>query len=238
MDPVIVVAASAVALFALEQLVPGIAQPKVRGWIARVVILNAAQIAVVYLGAATWDRFFPELRLWDGERFGMAFGVLAGYFAITFVYYWWHRARHESELLWRWLHQIHHSPARIEVITSFYKHPFELIANGLLSSFVLYVLVGLSPMSGSIVVAITGIAELIYHCNVRTPYWLGFLFQRPESHRRHHERGVHSGNYSDLPLWDMLFGTFDNPREMPRECGFDDTREAQLVRMLMGRLPR
>lgn len=238
MDPVIVVAASAIALIALEHLVPGIAQPKVRGWIARVVILNAAQVAVVYLGATTWDRLFPELRLWNGERFGMVVGVLAGYFAITFVYYWWHRARHEIDFLWRWFHQVHRSPARIEVITSFYKHPLELIANGLLSSFVLYVLVGLGSLAGSIVVAITGIAELIYHCNIRTPYWLGFLFQRPESHRRHHERRVHSGNYSDLPLWDMLFGTFDNPREMPRECGFGEMREAQLVRMLLGRIPR
>jgi sterol desaturase/sphingolipid hydroxylase (fatty acid hydroxylase superfamily) len=154
------------------------------------------------------------------------------------VYYWWHRARHESELLWRWLHQVHHSPARIEVLTSFYKHPFELLLNGVLSSVVLHVLAGLTPATASIVVAITGIAELIYHWNVRTPYWLGFVFQRPESHRRHHERGLHRNNYSDLPLWDMLFGTFDNPRATPATCGFGDAAENQLLRMLTGRHPQ
>lgn len=36
-------------------------------------------------------------------------------------------------------------------------------------------------------IALTGIAELIYHWNINTPYWLGFIFQRPESHRIHHQ---------------------------------------------------
>jgi hypothetical protein len=43
------------------------------------------------------------------------------YFVATFVFYWWHRWRHESAVLWRGFHQIHHSPQRLEVITSFYK---------------------------------------------------------------------------------------------------------------------
>ena len=56
--------------------------------------------------------------------FGLIFGMIAvrfklpalvGYLAITFVYYWWHRARHQSDVLWRVLHQLHHSPARLEL---------------------------------------------------------------------------------------------------------------------------
>jgi len=46
----------------------------------------------------------------------------------------WHRARHESDFLWRWLHQVHHSPVRIEIMTTFYKHPVEQLVNGVLSS--------------------------------------------------------------------------------------------------------
>lgn len=137
-----------------------------------------------------------------------------------------------------WMHQVHHSASRLEVATSFYKHPFEIVVNVVLLSFVLHVLLGLSPASASVVVTLTGLAEIAYHSNLRTPYWLGFIFQRPESHRRHHERHHHRGNYSDLPLWDMLFGTFDNPRESPRECGFSPERERQFVRMLLGRFPR
>jgi sterol desaturase/sphingolipid hydroxylase (fatty acid hydroxylase superfamily) len=238
MSPVFVVAAAGGLMILIEALAPGVKQPRTPLWIVRVAALNLAQIAVVYRGALTWDRWLPHWRWWDGDSLGPAAGVALGYVVITFVYYWWHRARHASPLLWRWLHQVHHSPARIEVLTSFYKHPLEIAANGLLSSFILHVVVGLSPAMASIVVTITGLAELVYHWNVRTPYWLGFLFQRPESHRRHHEVGIHRGNYSDLPLWDMVFGTFDNPRTTPRLCGFERLQELQLFRMLLGRTPR
>ena len=85
------------------------------------------------------------------------------------------------------------------------------------------------------VITLTGVAELIYHSNLRTPYWLGFLFQRPESHRVHHQSGWHRQNYSDLPLWDWLFGTLNNPRQTPAECGLSADAEQQLWRLLIGR---
>lgn len=43
---------------------------------------------------------------------------VVGYLAITFVYYWWHRWRNEIGFLWRFVHQVHHPPQRIEIITS------------------------------------------------------------------------------------------------------------------------
>ena len=46
-------------------------------------------------------------------------------------------------------HQVHHSPQRIEIITSFYKHPFEILANSVLSSAILYLLVGVGPEAGA-----------------------------------------------------------------------------------------
>ncbi len=237
MNPVLIVTAIALVLIALELKAPGTPLPSVRGWWVRTGLLNLVQVGAVILGAYTWDRWLPGNSVWNGERFGMLPGIAIGYLVITFVYYWWHRARHEISWLWRWLHQVHHSPARLEVLTSFYKHPLEILLNGLLSSFLLYVVVGLRPAGAAVVITITGIAELLYHSNLRTPYWLGFLFQRPESHRRHHERTHHRGNYSDLPLWDIAFGTFDNPRDNPRECGFGDEREQQLLRMLAGKQP-
>lgn len=238
MEPVVLVVAAAVVMIAIERIAPGVAQPTVPRWIARVAALNAAQVGVVYLGAWSWDRWLPQFRLFDGAALPPLAGALLGYVAITFVFYWWHRARHEVPLLWRVLHQVHHSPVRIEVLTSFYKHPLEIAINGVLCSSVLYVLVGLPPATAATVTAITGIAELVYHWNVRTPHWLGWFFQRPEMHRRHHELGWHRSNYSDLPIWDRLFGTYDNPRETPVKCGFDGTKELQLGRMLLGKTPR
>ena len=73
-------------------------------------------------------------RPWSADALGPVGGVVVGYVAITFVYYWWHRWRHESPFLWRVFHQVHHSPQRIEIVTSFYKHPVELLVNGILTS--------------------------------------------------------------------------------------------------------
>jgi sterol desaturase/sphingolipid hydroxylase (fatty acid hydroxylase superfamily) len=174
-------------------------------------------------------------RPWNADSLGVIGGSIVGYFVTTFFYYWWHRWRHESDFLWCWVHQMHHSPQRIEVITSFYKHPNELVLDSILSSAILYLVVGTGPAAATGAVLLSGLAELVYHWNVRTPHWLGYFFQRPESHCLHHQKGVHSFNYSDLPLWDMLFGTFRNPRVWNSECGFKPEDELRFGEMLIGR---
>jgi sterol desaturase/sphingolipid hydroxylase (fatty acid hydroxylase superfamily) len=237
-QPVLLVLLAALMIYSLEQIFPSVRLPRVPRWTLRMLALNAAQVGVVFLGALTWDRWLPQLRLFDASGLPAAAGIAIGYVVITFVYYWWHRARHESRFLWSHLHQVHHSPVRIECLMSFYKHPLEIAVNGVLSSTVLYVLVGLPPASVATVVTITGLAELVYHANLRTPWWLGFLFQRPEMHRVHHKRDWHRNNYSDLPIWDLLFGTFENPREVPAQCGFARRAERDLPGLLVGRTPR
>jgi sterol desaturase/sphingolipid hydroxylase (fatty acid hydroxylase superfamily) len=225
----------AMAMIVVERLKPGRTFPTVRGWWTRAIAANLVQVGIVFLAGMTWDGWLSTHRPWSAEPLGMAGGAIVGYIVITFIYYWWHRARHASDFLWRWLHQFHHSPQRIEIITSFYKHPFELITNGVLSSVIVYVLVGLDVKTATLAVTLTGIAELFYHWNVRTPYWLGYVIQRPESHLVHHEQGLHAFNYGDLPLWDMMFGTFRNPKAWDAKCGFAEDRELRVGDLLLGR---
>lgn len=232
--PVIVLGV-ALCMIAVEVRRAGRKWPEVKGWWWRAILLNAVQVGVVLTAGMAWDGWMVRHRPWNAEALGVSGSAVLGYFVITFFFYWWHRWRHHSDFLWRWFHQIHHSPQRIEVITSFYKHPFEILADSALSSLILYLVVGVSPPAAADAVLLTGLAELVYHWNVRTPYWVGFLFQRPESHCIHHEKGVHSFNYSDLPLWDMLFGTFRNPRQWNGECGFDAVKETRIAEMLLGR---
>lgn len=59
--------------------------------------------------------------------------------------------------------------------------------------------------------------------------------QRPESHTYHHARGIHKMNYSDLPLFDILFGTFYNPQKFEYETGFYHGASARIPEMLMFR---
>ena len=230
----LIVALVAVLMLRVEVAKPGRTWPVVRGWWMRAVVFNALQAGCVYLAGIRLEGWLALHGLRWGHRFGTLGGTLVGYLVITFVYYWWHRWRHESDLLWRWLHQLHHSPQRLEVLTSFYKHPLEMLSNSVISLAVLYLCIGVTPGAATGAQLLTGLAELFYHWNVRTPYWLGFVFQRPESHCVHHERDQHSGNYADLPLWDMLFGTFHNPRGFDRECGFGPAAERRVVAMLAG----
>lgn len=230
----LIVLGAAVLMIACELALPGRRWPQVAGWWLRALLLNSVQVGMVFLAGIEWDGWMARHRLWSADGLGVYGGALVGYLTITFFYYWWHRWRHESDFLWRWLHQVHHSPQRIEIITSFYKHPVEILANSMLSSAIVYLVVGLRPEAAALAVLFTGLAELFYHWNVPTPHWLGYLVQRPESHCVHHQEGVHTYNYADLPLWDMLFGTFRNPRRWEARCGFGPDREQQLVRMLGG----
>ena len=138
-------------------------------------------------------------------------------------------------MLWRCFHQIHHSAQRLEVITSFYKHPIEMTVNSLIGSALVYALLGLTPEAGAVYTLSTALGEFFFHANVTTPRWVGFFFQRPEMHRIHHEHGHHRNNYGDITWWDMLFGTYENPTRFSGTCGFDDAREQRLGDMLRWR---
>lgn len=218
----------------LERVIPDQKLPHVPGWWTRVILINFLQLGVVILGMFTWDKWFMKISVF--ELLGAVSPVVGGliaYFVITFVFYWWHRWRHTVNFLWLALHQVHHSPQRIETITSFYKHPLEIILNSLIIGSINFLLLGLSLESAAWCMLFSAVGEYIYHMNIKTPHIMGYFFQRPEMHRIHHQRGKHYYNFSDLPIWDMLFGTFKNPKTMDEACGFKPEREQKLGEMLI-----
>jgi len=224
----------AVSMIIYEYRQPGRNFPKVKNWWPRAIFFNGLQVVTVYLAGITWDKWMIDLNPTVLRELNDFWGSILTYFVLTFFYYRWHRWRHASPFLWRWIHQVHHSPQRLEIATAFYKHPFEFIADSLLTSTVSFVLLGISPMAGSGAVLLSGLAELVYHWNVKTPRWLGYIFQRPESHCLHHQMGLHAYNYADLPLWDMLFGTFRNPKVFKAACGIGED-EHRVGALLAGR---
>lgn len=221
----------AIVMIVCEATIPRQNWPQVKTWWIRALLMNSAQIIISLIIGYFIDIHFNHYALMH-LNYHSSVQVIIGYLTITFIYYWWHRLRHKP-IFWELFHQLHHSPNRLEVITAFYKHPFEIFADGILSSAILYFLLGMDPSLGAIVIAITGIAEIFYHWNIKTPYWLGFIFQRPESHCVHHERGKHHYNYSDLPIWDMLFGTFLNPKQSEFVCGFSNDKELKLKEIFL-----
>jgi len=217
----------------VERLRPGWRMPHVRTWAARAMVVNGIQLTVVLVAGFTWEHWFQR-----GSLLGLGcllptwIAGVGAYLVSTFVFYWWHRWRHESDWLWRHFHQIHHSPRRLEVITSFYKHPFEMVANALISAVLVYGILGLPVEAGAVYTLCAAIAEFFYHANWRTPHWVGYVLQRPEMHRIHHQYEYHRSNYGDIVWWDMLFGTYENPRRWKGRCGFRSADEQRLPAML------
>lgn len=236
MLPIILLGSVAVFFLAIERIVPGRNLPRSDGWYIRALAINLAQLGVVVLAGFTWEQWMQGASLFrvDGAIPVPLQGFLA-WFVGTFIFYWWHRARHQIQPLWIVFHQIHHSAARIETVTSFYKHPVEITFNSMLSSAIIFVLLGASVEAAPWYSFFAAFGEFFYHANIRTPHWTGWFLQRPELHSIHHQRGVHHFNYGDITWWDRVFGTFRDTGEFASDCGFRDERETKLGEMLMFR---
>lgn len=223
-------------MLAFERAVPATKLPRVPRWLFWSIALNLCQILTVIVAGRTWNRWLQAGSLLHLSVLPTWMGALIAYVFSTFVFYWWHRIRHESPFWWRFAHQIHHSASRLEILTSFYKHPAEIAINSVLSAVVTYPIMGYTTKQGALYTVLIAFGEMFYHWNVHTPRWVGHLFQRPESHRIHHQRERHSKNYADLPIWDKMFGTFSNPKNGDAiVCGYAPALEGRLGPMLLAR---
>jgi sterol desaturase/sphingolipid hydroxylase (fatty acid hydroxylase superfamily) len=181
------------------------------------------------LGPADW---LARHRLIDASGLGVVGGTIAGYMVLSFLSFAWHRAVHRFDPLWRGFHQIHHAPQRVDIAGSALFHPLEAGMFALLQVAAVTLVLGLDPLAAALTGTVASFYSFFQHWNVRTPRWLGYLIQRPEAHCVHHQRGVHGYNYGDLPIWDIVFGSFRNPRDFDGEVGFDAPADRRLGAML------
>lgn len=228
--------AIAIIFFVAERTLPGRSLPNSQGWYLRATLLNVSQLGVVLLAGISWDTWLRPHSVFDiSQSMSAPLQGLLAWFIGTFVFYWWYRARHESDLLWQSLHQIHHSASRIEILTAFYKHPAEMISNSIIISVVLFVFLGATPEAAAWFNLIAATGELFYHSNLKTAHWVGYVMQRPEHHSIHHEFEVHKFNFGDITWWDRLFGTFKDTDKFAARCGFKEGREEKIFDMLLFR---
>ena len=230
--PTMLVVASTLLFLALERMFPGRPLPHSKGWYARAILVNLAQLLITLITARVWIGLFGDVSLfrlstWQHPLLEGFVGWLVG----TFFFYWWHRLRH-AKGWWLIFHQIHHSPSRIEVVTSFYKHPIEIVSDAILSALVLYPLLGCSLLGAFWYNFFAGTGEYFYHANLKTPRWLRYFIQTPELHSVHHQLDVHRFNFGDIPLWDRLFGTYKDTMQFVDRCGFPTGAEQKLLAML------
>ena len=128
-----------------------------------------------------------------------------------------------------------HSVERVDTFGAFYFSPLDMAGFTLLGSLSLSLIVGLSPQAVTVFLFATMFLGIFQHTNIKTPRWLGYFVQRPESHTIHHGKGLHKYNYSDLPVFDIVFGTFRNPKGYAMDTGFYDGASARIIDTLLCR---
>ncbi|MEM6996730.1 MAG: sterol desaturase family protein [Myxococcota bacterium] len=146
-----------------------------------------------------------------------------------FIGYWVHRAFHHGEL-WRY-HAVHHSPERLDWLSSPRLHPVNDLLGTLLRIVPLFVL-GFDVEALAITVPGLALYGLLLHANV---WWrfgaLRYVVTTPAFHRWHHAAPEtlpvsmrhHGANFAGvLPLWDLLFRTYHLPAQPPARCGVDE----------------
>ena len=134
-----------------------------------------------------------------------------------FIYYWNHRASHESRWLWA-VHVVHHSSERYNLSTALRQPVAEGVT--LTVPYGLLALAGVRPSLIEQARAINLIYQFWIHTEaIRKVGWLEKVLNTPSHHRVHHgsnRQYLDRNHGSILIIWDKLFGTFEPEREPVR----------------------
>lgn len=148
-----------------------------------------------------------------------------------------HRASHRGGWLWR-VHVLHHRPQRLHLANALTAHPLNAVYDQIARQLPL-LLIGLSAPVLLALSLFHLTQSLVAHANVRGRFGaLNWLLGSAELHRLHHSTEAgEAGNFgTDLPWWDLLFGTYRRA-PCPREVGvFEPARypgEHELAALLV-----
>lgn len=144
------------------------------------------------------------LPFWLHAGLSMALGDL--------LVYWFHRACHEYDFLWRF-HAVHHSAEHLDWLAAHREHPLDGIATQLCLNLP-GILLGLPFEAMGAIVVIRGFWAVFIHSNIRLPLGpLRYVLGAPEVHHWHHRKAARTiHNFANLAPWaDLLFGTYHCP---------------------------
>lgn len=194
---------------------------------AGIALLNAALVGICFL--PLWSRV-------ETTNFGLLnlLGLPVWLHALLAILlldvwtYWWHRANHEIQFLWRF-HRMHHSDPWMDVTTARRFHPGEILFSSLLRLPLIFLL-GIHLRELLLYGVLMGVVVDFHHANIALPEqldrFLRTLIVTPAMHKVHHShlQPETDSNYTSLlSVWDRLFGSFRlRPDLAAIEIGLDD----------------
>jgi sterol desaturase/sphingolipid hydroxylase (fatty acid hydroxylase superfamily) len=174
-------------------------------------------VNLFFRGALLWGYVYTytNFRLVDLGASPVLAWIVA-FVGVDFLYYWWHRASHEVNLLWA-AHIVHHQSddynfavaLRQAVLTAYTVAPFYLPL----------ALLGVPPLLYAVSVSISTLYQFWIHTEAVGKLGpLELVLNTPSHHRVHHARNPRylDKNYGAiLIVWDRLFGSFAEEIERP-----------------------
>jgi sterol desaturase/sphingolipid hydroxylase (fatty acid hydroxylase superfamily) len=235
LDPIsLFIIAMYAALMLYEGFFPGRPLPRIRYWKVKGILAFFCYFFLSSYLPIYINPLLEPYRLFDLSWMGVVGGGIFAVLLYEFGVFLWHYVMHRSDFLWKFFHQIHHSAERVDTYGAFYFSPLDMIGWTVLGSICFSLIAGLTPQAITVMILATNFLSIFQHSNIKTPQWLGYIVQRPESHSLHHATGVHKYNYSDLPLFDIIFRTFRNPKDFAAQTGFYEGASSRVWEMLRG----
>ncbi len=182
-------------------------------------MMQAASRAIIQSSLILIFAFLNELRI---ETFGQVWPTdwnfaaqfLLALLIASFMDYVVHRSFHRFEWMWHF-HAIHHDTPQMHIMKSARVHFGEEVINSVTKPLPL-VLLG-APTEIVVFVGMWTVFDgNIVHSNIhqRFPAWFHYVLGTVQLHNLHHakDRKYQDSNYSgSVPLWDILFRTFNHP---------------------------
>lgn len=195
------------------------------GALAGEVVGNLVIVTAAVALAATLP---PVVELWP-HAWPVGAQVILLILAADFLEYWRHRAEHRVPWLWR-IHALHHDADRLHVLKSSRNHALDLVTRFLVV-FAPLALVGVPPLWLPVYTGAILVFGPLSHANLdlSAPHWLDRIVVTPGVHRLHHalDRRYSDSNFAAVtPLWDVVFGTFQDPAQAPPPTEFGIDGEA------------
>lgn len=214
----VIVAVWFAGLFLAERLIPAdrvspakIARPWGRLgrnaalWTLNIVLAVAIVVPVTRFAADHAFAWRPAW--WTGTP-----GLFLDLVLLDFLIYWWHRATHQVDFLWRF-HEVHHLDRTLDT-TSAVRFHFGEVALAAVARALVVVAIGFQFASVVAFETLVLVATLFHHSNLRLPRkferLLSFVVITPSIHWVHHHavRRDTDSNYGTVfSFWDPLFRT-------------------------------
>jgi len=179
-------------------------------------VFQAAEVLLTLLTFGLYALVYEHLRLYTWPE-GSPWPWIIGLVGVDFIYYWWHRVSHVSNVMWA-VHGVHHQSEDYNLAVALRQPLLEPV------TWILFALV-LALAGVPLLVMVTSFGlNLFYQFWIHTqlvgklPRPIEAVLNTPSHHRVHH--GVDAEyldrNYGGvLVLWDRLFGTFQPEQRAP-----------------------